>query len=134
MNSLLTDLSKDVLKRAKSIEYDLDRRFINFKEFVDLLKWIFGKSAFFKEFELFGDHLKVFLRGLEIIFDTEQKIQKILCVFDNDSHAARCIRNDVPKSFIRPEHTELIVLLSHGIHDYLIVVIETIVLVVEKFG
>ena len=95
---------------------------------------MFGQSAFFKEFELFGDHLKVFLRGLEIIFDTEQKIQKVFSIFDNDSHATRCIRNDVLKSFIRPEHTELIVFLFHGIHDYLIVIIEAIVLVVEKFG
>lgn len=71
MNSLLTDLSKDVLECAKSIEYDLDRRFINFKKFADLLKWMLGKSAFFKEFELFGNHLKVFLRGLEIIFNTK---------------------------------------------------------------
>ena len=38
VNSLLTDISKDVLECAKSIKYDLDRRFINFKEFVDLLE------------------------------------------------------------------------------------------------
>ena len=72
MDPFLADFSKTVFEGADSIEHELDRRLIDFEEFIDLLERVFGKSSFLVLAELFGDQLKVFLCCFEIIFNTQK--------------------------------------------------------------